>query len=50
MPEWTAHPNVPRPEPASYYTDCLERLRDLADWFFHGVHNYLEPHVWPELS
>jgi hypothetical protein len=47
--DWTAHPNFPRPEPADYYTDCLDRLGDLADWFFRGVHNYLEPHVWADL-
>jgi hypothetical protein len=47
--EWTSHPNFPIPEPEGYYTDCLERIRDLADWFFHGVHSYLEPHDWAEL-
>jgi hypothetical protein len=47
--EWTSHPNFPRPEPAEYYQDCLERLRDLADWFFRGWHAYQEPHVWREL-
>jgi hypothetical protein len=47
--DWTSHPSFPRPEPTAYYTDCLERLSDLADWFFRGVHNYLEPHVWAEL-
>ena len=47
--EWTSHPHFPRPEPADYYNDCLERLRDLSDWFFRGVHGYLEPHVWAEL-
>ncbi|GAA0486255.1 hypothetical protein GCM10010167_50180 [Paractinoplanes deccanensis] len=47
--EWTAHPHFPRPEPAEYYENCLERLRDLADWFFRGFHAYQEPHVWPDL-
>ena len=47
--EWTSHPNFPRPEPASYCQECLERLRDLADWFFHGWHAYQEPHVWRDL-
>ncbi|MEU4561107.1 hypothetical protein AB0F72_22220 [Actinoplanes sp. NPDC023936] len=47
--EWTSHPNFPRPEPVQYYHDCLERLRDLADWFFHGWHAYQEPHVWRDL-
>ncbi|MEU2663833.1 hypothetical protein [Micromonospora sp. NPDC007220] len=47
--EWTAHPNFPRPQPAQYYQDCLERLRDLTDWFFRGWHAYQEPHVWRDL-
>lgn len=47
--EWTSHPNFPRPEPAQYYQDCLERLRDLADWFFRGWHAYQEPHDWRDL-
>ncbi|MFJ8917318.1 hypothetical protein [Amycolatopsis sp. NPDC102389] len=47
--DWTSHPNFPRPEPERYYEDCLQRLDDLADWFFHGFHMYVEPHVWPDL-
>ncbi|WP_279581363.1 hypothetical protein [Fodinicola feengrottensis] len=47
--DWTSHPNFPRPEPLSYHHDCLERLDDLADWFFHGSHNYQDPHVWRDL-
>ncbi|GAA2600504.1 hypothetical protein GCM10010435_94850 [Winogradskya consettensis] len=47
--EWTSHPNFPRPEPVQYYQDCLERLRDLADWFFRGWHAYQEPHTWRDL-
>ncbi|MEV6370423.1 hypothetical protein AB0L86_26420 [Micromonospora musae] len=47
--EWTGHPSFPRPEPAQYYQDCLERLRDLADWFFRGWHAYQEPHLWRDL-
>ncbi|MFB6393566.1 hypothetical protein [Polymorphospora lycopeni] len=43
--EWTAHPNFPRPHPAHYYQDCLERIRELADWFFRGWHAYQELHV-----
>ncbi|MCY1139370.1 hypothetical protein OWR29_15325 [Actinoplanes sp. Pm04-4] len=49
IPEWTAHPNFPRPEPQQYYDNCLERIRDLADWFFRSWHAYQEPHVWREL-
>ncbi|MFJ5829590.1 hypothetical protein [Streptomyces sp. NPDC093089] len=44
-----SHPNFPRPEPREYYDACIERLSDLADWFFLGWHTYTEPHVWPEL-
>jgi hypothetical protein len=47
--EWTGHPNFPRPEPAQYYQDGLERLRELADWFFRGWHAYQHPHVWCDL-
>ncbi|WP_418960194.1 hypothetical protein [Streptomyces tritici] len=49
VPSWTAHPGFPRPEPAEYYAACIERLTDLADWFFRGEHVYIEPHTWPEL-
>ncbi|MEV1200664.1 hypothetical protein [Microbispora rosea] len=47
--DWTSHPNFPRPEPDEYYDACIERLDDLADWFFRGVHSYIEPHTWPDL-
>ena len=47
--DWTTHPNFPRLQPQQYHDDCLRRLDDLADWFFHGWHMYLEPHVWPDL-
>jgi hypothetical protein len=46
---WTSHPNFPRPGPEQYYNDCIERLDDLADWFFRGYHGYVEPHQWPDL-
>jgi hypothetical protein len=49
VPSWTAHPNFPRPEPEEYYAACIERLTDLADWFFRGEHAYTEPHTWSEL-
>lgn len=49
VPDWTSHPNFPRPEPGEYYAACIERLSDLADWFFRGWHAYIEPHTWPEL-
>ncbi|SBT45424.1 hypothetical protein [Micromonospora auratinigra] len=45
----TSHPDFPRPLPESYYEACLERLWELADWFFRGEHVYLEPHEWTEL-
>jgi len=47
--EWTSHPNFPRPEPEQYYNDCIQRIGDLADWFFRGWHVYTEPHHWPDL-
>ncbi|WP_437071773.1 hypothetical protein [Streptomyces sp. enrichment culture] len=49
VPAMTAHPAFPRTEPAGYYAACIERLTDLADWFFRGEHSYMEPHTWPEL-
>jgi len=47
--DWTSHPNFSRPEPEQYYNDCIQRIADLADWFFHASHNYVDPHHWPEL-
>jgi hypothetical protein len=47
--DWTSHPDFPRPEPEQYYNDCIQRISDLADWFFHGFHSYAEPHHWPDL-
>jgi hypothetical protein len=32
-----------------YYDACLTRVSDLADWFFQGHHNYIEPHFWTDL-
>ncbi|MEV7196655.1 hypothetical protein AB0N81_33380 [Streptomyces sp. NPDC093510] len=49
VPAWTAHPDFPRPAPQSYYEDCLERIGDLADWFFRGEPAYVEGYVWPDL-
>ncbi|MFF2775463.1 hypothetical protein ACFVU3_11185 [Streptomyces sp. NPDC058052] len=49
VPGWTSHPNFPRPEPREYYDACVERLVDLADWYFRGRHVYMEPHVWRDL-
>ncbi|MEU4314231.1 hypothetical protein [Nocardia sp. NPDC024068] len=49
VPDWTAHPNFPRPDPVGYYDACIERLTDLADWYFRGWHAYQEPHVWIDL-
>jgi hypothetical protein len=28
--DWTSHPNFPRPQPAQYHHDCLERLQNLV--------------------
>jgi hypothetical protein len=47
--DWTSHPNFPRPDPEQYHNDCIRRIADLADWFFQGSHNYIEPHHWPDL-
>ncbi len=47
--DWTSHEHFPRPEPAEYYTACIERLQDLADWYFRGWSAYGEDHVWSDL-
>jgi hypothetical protein len=39
---WTEHPNFPRPEPQEYHKKALERLDDLAYWFFNGNSPYEE--------
>ncbi|MET9043689.1 hypothetical protein ACWDR2_31130 [Streptomyces sp. NPDC003631] len=49
VPQWTSHPNFPRPTPEMYYQDCIERLGDLANWFFRGWHDYSEGDVWTDL-
>jgi hypothetical protein len=37
------------PEPTQYYNECIQRLDDLADWFFRGYHGYIEPYQWHDL-
>jgi hypothetical protein len=37
VPEWSGHPNFPRPE-AAYHRRACDRLHDLAWWFFTGHH------------
>jgi hypothetical protein len=49
VPWWTAHPDFSRPDPDAYYEDCLERIGDLADWYFNGQSSYGEGHVWADL-
>ncbi|MFF7250057.1 hypothetical protein ACFZBU_39920 [Embleya sp. NPDC008237] len=49
VPSWTSHPDFPRPSPDAYYQACVERIGDLADWFFRGRHNYSEQHAWVDL-
>jgi hypothetical protein len=40
LPEWTSHPNFPRPHGESYYQAAHQRLRDLAYWLFVGESPY----------
>ena len=47
--ETSSHPDFRRPEPRAYYDGCLQRLQDLADWFFQGSHNFHEAHDWTAL-
>ncbi|MCX4851095.1 hypothetical protein [Streptomyces sp. NBC_00893] len=49
VPSWTSHPSFPRPAPDTYFEDCLERIGDLADWFFRGESNYCPGHAWTDL-
>ena len=42
-------PQLPPAGAGEYYNACIERLADLADWFFRGDHAYMEPHTWSEL-
>ncbi|MEU2923638.1 hypothetical protein ABZ636_01025 [Streptomyces sp. NPDC007251] len=41
LPDHTAHPRFPRPEPPTYYEAALTRLRDLQYWLVTGVSPYL---------
>jgi len=49
LPDHTAHPRFPRPEPPAYYEAALERLRDLQYWIVTGVSPYVPGHVWADL-
>lgn len=49
VPSWTSHPNFPKPAPDAYFEDCIERIGDLANWYFRGWHDYSEGHVWTDL-
>ncbi|MFI1479968.1 hypothetical protein [Streptomyces sp. NPDC020747] len=49
VPSWTSHPNFPKPAPDACFEDCVERIGDLANWFFRGWHNYSEGCVWTDL-
>jgi hypothetical protein len=44
--DWSTNPVFPAPEPAEYHDACLNRLDDLADWFFFGRPPI---QVWPDL-
>jgi hypothetical protein len=44
VPSWTSHPNFPKPAPDAYFKDCIERIEDLANWYFRGWHDYSEGH------
>ncbi|WP_073938094.1 hypothetical protein [Streptomyces sp. CB02400] len=49
VPMWTSHANFPRPTPEAYYEDCMERISDLAGWFFRGWHVYSDGYLWSDL-
>jgi hypothetical protein len=39
-PEWSSHPNFPRPHEEEYYKRAYERLHDLSYWLFVGESPY----------
>jgi hypothetical protein len=46
---WTSHPNFPHPaEP--YYAACIQRLDDLAWWFFVGRSPRTDEYDWETLD
>ena len=47
--DWTGHANFPRPQPEGYYKDAIDRLSDLAYWFFMGHSPYEEGHQFKSL-
>ena len=47
--DWTGHPNFPRPQPEMYYKNAIDRLNDLAYWFFMGESPYQEGHQFNPL-
>jgi hypothetical protein len=36
VPDWSTHPNFPRPHGEKYYEAAYQRLRDLSYWLFVG--------------
>jgi hypothetical protein len=40
VPEWSSHPNFPRPHGDEYYDAAYQRLRDLSYWLFVGESVY----------
>jgi hypothetical protein len=47
--DWTTHLNFPRPQPPEYHEKALERLNDLAYWFFSGHSPYEKGHGFDPL-
>ena len=39
-PDWSTHPNFPRPHGDQYYEAAYQRLRDLSYWLFVGDSPY----------
>ena len=39
-PDWSTHPNFPRPHGEKYYEAAYQRLRDLSYWLFVGESPY----------
>jgi hypothetical protein len=40
VPEWTSHPDFPRPDDKGYYQEAYGRFSDLAYWLFFGESPY----------
>ena len=48
--QWTSHPNFQRPQPDECYEAALQRLDDLASYFFRSFSTYEAGHGFEPLE